>query len=177
MSALNGWNGGVIVISHDERFITTVAQELWVCADGSFTKFKGDVQAYKVGEYMFLCLNIADDPFFPESHRQQCQGKALDYHIMPSSMSLSSSGTIIYILLVVLGKLYYLECRHTICSIMNVSALLRESESHDVGPWNVYLSKPITSRFYGPEYLCLEHLYRYKCEQLKPMCANEAAKI
>ena len=69
MSALNGWNGGVIVISHDERFITTVAKELWVCADGSFTKFKGDVQAYKVREYMLLCLNIADYPFSPESHR------------------------------------------------------------------------------------------------------------
>ncbi|KZT08969.1 P-loop containing nucleoside triphosphate hydrolase protein [Laetiporus sulphureus 93-53] len=47
MAALSAWNGGVIVISHDERFITTVAKELWVCADGSVTKFKGDVQAYK----------------------------------------------------------------------------------------------------------------------------------
>ncbi|KAF9535793.1 P-loop containing nucleoside triphosphate hydrolase protein [Crepidotus variabilis] len=47
MTALQKWNGGVIIISHDERFITTVAKELWVCADGSVTKFKGDVQAYK----------------------------------------------------------------------------------------------------------------------------------
>ncbi|CAL1697017.1 unnamed protein product [Somion occarium] len=47
MAALNAWNGGVIVISHDERFITTVAKELWVCADGTVSKFKGDVQAYK----------------------------------------------------------------------------------------------------------------------------------
>lgn len=28
MAALNSWNGGVIVISHDERFITTVAREV-----------------------------------------------------------------------------------------------------------------------------------------------------
>ncbi|KAG6333972.1 hypothetical protein ID866_5123 [Astraeus odoratus] len=48
MTALNIWNGGVIVISHDERFITTVAKELWVCADGTVSKFKGDVQSYKV---------------------------------------------------------------------------------------------------------------------------------
>ncbi|KIP02563.1 hypothetical protein PHLGIDRAFT_111934 [Phlebiopsis gigantea 11061_1 CR5-6] len=47
MTALSSWNGGVIVISHDERFITTVAAELWVCADGMVSKFKGDVQAYK----------------------------------------------------------------------------------------------------------------------------------
>ncbi|KAF8446446.1 P-loop containing nucleoside triphosphate hydrolase protein [Boletus edulis BED1] len=47
MAALNSWNGGVIIISHDERFITNVGRELWVCADGTVTKFKGDVQAYK----------------------------------------------------------------------------------------------------------------------------------
>jgi len=47
MTALSTWNGGVIVISHDERFITTVAKELWVCSDGTVSKFKGDVQAYK----------------------------------------------------------------------------------------------------------------------------------
>ncbi|KAF9808804.1 hypothetical protein IEO21_07732 [Rhodonia placenta] len=47
MAALSAWNGGVILISHDERFITTVAKELWVCTDGSVMKFKGDVQAYK----------------------------------------------------------------------------------------------------------------------------------
>ncbi|KAH9028313.1 P-loop containing nucleoside triphosphate hydrolase protein [Lactarius hengduanensis] len=47
MSALSTWNGGVIIISHDERFITSVAKELWVCGEGTVTKFKGDVQAYK----------------------------------------------------------------------------------------------------------------------------------
>jgi len=47
MSALQSWNGGVIIISHDERFITTVAKELWVCGDGTVTKFRGDVQSYK----------------------------------------------------------------------------------------------------------------------------------
>lgn len=48
MNALAAWNGGVIIISHDERFITTVANQLWVCGDGTLAKFKGDVQAYKV---------------------------------------------------------------------------------------------------------------------------------
>ncbi|EIM91918.1 P-loop containing nucleoside triphosphate hydrolase protein [Stereum hirsutum FP-91666 SS1] len=47
MLALSQWNGGVIIISHDEKFITTVAKELWVCGDGTVSKFKGDVQAYK----------------------------------------------------------------------------------------------------------------------------------
>ncbi|KAJ3805531.1 P-loop containing nucleoside triphosphate hydrolase protein [Lentinula aff. lateritia] len=48
MEALNSWNGGVIIISHDERFITNVAQELWVCANETVSKFRGDVQSYKV---------------------------------------------------------------------------------------------------------------------------------
>jgi ATP-binding cassette subfamily F protein 3 len=47
MTALSSWNGGVIVISHDERFITAVSNELWVCGDGTVSKYKGDVQAYK----------------------------------------------------------------------------------------------------------------------------------
>ncbi|KAJ7239013.1 P-loop containing nucleoside triphosphate hydrolase protein [Mycena haematopus] len=47
MLALEKWNGGVIIISHDERFITSVAKELWVCGDGTVAKFRGDVQSYK----------------------------------------------------------------------------------------------------------------------------------
>ncbi|KAH7884006.1 P-loop containing nucleoside triphosphate hydrolase protein [Phlebopus sp. FC_14] len=47
MAVLKSWNGGVIVISHDERFITNVAKELWVCADGSVAKWRGDVKSYK----------------------------------------------------------------------------------------------------------------------------------
>ena len=31
MNALNVWNGGVILISHDERFITSVAKEVRSC--------------------------------------------------------------------------------------------------------------------------------------------------
>ena len=31
MLALSSWNGGVIVISHDERFITSVAKEVRSC--------------------------------------------------------------------------------------------------------------------------------------------------
>ncbi|KAH8922302.1 P-loop containing nucleoside triphosphate hydrolase protein [Atractiella rhizophila] len=48
MAALNNWNGGVILISHDSRFIETVCKELWVCAgNGACELFKGDVNAYK----------------------------------------------------------------------------------------------------------------------------------
>jgi len=47
MQALEVWNGGVILISHDSKFINTVCSELWVCAEGKCDKFYGDVSAYK----------------------------------------------------------------------------------------------------------------------------------
>lgn len=31
MTVLNVWNGGVVIISHDERFITNVAKEVNFC--------------------------------------------------------------------------------------------------------------------------------------------------
>lgn len=36
MAALQKWNGGVIVISHDERFITTVANEVSLVLTGCY---------------------------------------------------------------------------------------------------------------------------------------------
>ncbi|KAF5355657.1 hypothetical protein D9756_003963 [Leucocoprinus leucothites] len=47
MSAIQKWDGGIVIISHDERFITSVASELWVCGNLTVSKFKGDVEAYK----------------------------------------------------------------------------------------------------------------------------------
>ena len=46
--AINSWHGGVIIISHDERFVNSVCKQLFVCADGTLTKWLGDVTAYKV---------------------------------------------------------------------------------------------------------------------------------
>lgn len=45
--AVKAFKGGVILISHDERFINATADQLWVCAEGTLSKFKGDVAAYK----------------------------------------------------------------------------------------------------------------------------------
>ena len=47
MEAIKGWNGGVIFISHDARFIENVADELWVVGGGSVQKFYGSVDQYK----------------------------------------------------------------------------------------------------------------------------------
>jgi ATP-binding cassette subfamily F protein 3 len=47
IEALKTFKGGVISVSHDERFITNTSNQLWVCAEGKVTKFMGDITEYK----------------------------------------------------------------------------------------------------------------------------------
>ncbi|CAG8770467.1 17024_t:CDS:2 [Gigaspora margarita] len=41
-NALKEFKGGVILVSHDERFIDSVCTEIWVCESGKVRKFEGD---------------------------------------------------------------------------------------------------------------------------------------
>ncbi|KAJ2897651.1 translation initiation regulator [Zalerion maritima] len=45
--ALNNFQGGVLMVSHDVTMLQTVCTSLWVCDGGTVEKFAGDVQAYK----------------------------------------------------------------------------------------------------------------------------------
>ncbi|PKI85290.1 hypothetical protein MVES1_000836 [Malassezia vespertilionis] len=47
IDAINRWNGGVIVVSHDERFINSCLKEMWVCENRTVHKFYGSVAEYK----------------------------------------------------------------------------------------------------------------------------------
>lgn len=47
LRALLDYKGGLMVISHDEHFITSLCEEIWVCGKGQFSKFDGDFTAYK----------------------------------------------------------------------------------------------------------------------------------
>lgn len=46
-ASIQAWNGGVITISHDARFIEKVADEMWVVNNGKVEKFYGSVNQYK----------------------------------------------------------------------------------------------------------------------------------
>ncbi|KAJ2157639.1 ATP-binding cassette, regulator of translational elongation [Coemansia sp. RSA 552] len=47
-NALKQFTGGVVIVSHDERFIDSVCTEMWVCADRKVTKFAGEgIKDYK----------------------------------------------------------------------------------------------------------------------------------
>ncbi|KAL8967085.1 MAG: hypothetical protein Q9197_005626 [Variospora fuerteventurae] len=46
-SALRGFKGGVLMVSHDVTMLQNVCTSLWVCDGGGVEKFDGDVNAYK----------------------------------------------------------------------------------------------------------------------------------
>ncbi|XP_057728605.1 ABC transporter F family member 1 [Arachis stenosperma] len=45
--ALNEWDGGMVLVSHDFRLINQVAHEIWVCADQCVTRWEGDIMDFK----------------------------------------------------------------------------------------------------------------------------------
>jgi ATP-binding cassette subfamily F protein 2 len=45
--AINKWDGGMVLVSHDFRLISQVANEIWTVADGEVTKWDGDILGYK----------------------------------------------------------------------------------------------------------------------------------
>lgn len=45
--ALQKFEGGVLMVSHDVTMLQNVCTSLWVCDNGRVEKFDGDVKAYK----------------------------------------------------------------------------------------------------------------------------------
>ncbi|CAL9042315.1 ABC transporter F family member 1-like [Musa acuminata AAA Group] len=45
--ALNDWDGGLVLVSHDFRLINQVAEEIWVCQNQAVTGWKGDIMDFK----------------------------------------------------------------------------------------------------------------------------------
>ena len=45
--ALQRFEGGVVMVSHDVTMLQNVCTSLWVCDKGTVTKFDGTVNAYK----------------------------------------------------------------------------------------------------------------------------------
>ena len=45
--AINNFPGGVMLVSHDMRLISQVANEIYECKDKTITKFDGTIEEYK----------------------------------------------------------------------------------------------------------------------------------
>lgn len=47
IDALKNFTGGVLVVSHDQHFITNICHELWMIADKRVVRFEGSFEDYK----------------------------------------------------------------------------------------------------------------------------------
>jgi ATP-binding cassette subfamily F protein 2 len=45
--AINKWDGGLVLVSHDFRLIGQVAKEIWECKNGKVNKWMGNILSYK----------------------------------------------------------------------------------------------------------------------------------
>merc|ERR1711992_294476 len=45
--AINAFEGGLVLVSHDFRLINQVADQIWICEKETVTKWEGDILAYK----------------------------------------------------------------------------------------------------------------------------------
>ncbi|KAL7304570.1 hypothetical protein TKK_0003353 [Trichogramma kaykai] len=45
--AINDFEGGMVLVSHDFRLINQVAEEIWICENGTVTKWQGNILDYK----------------------------------------------------------------------------------------------------------------------------------
>jgi len=46
--AVNEFQGGLVLVSHDMRLIGQVANEIWICDNKTITKYQGDIQSFKM---------------------------------------------------------------------------------------------------------------------------------
>ena len=46
--AVNEFQGGMVLVSHDMRLISQVAKEIWICDHKTITTYKGDIQNFKM---------------------------------------------------------------------------------------------------------------------------------
>ncbi|POM60922.1 ABCF/EF-3b transporter-like protein [Phytophthora palmivora] len=47
IDALREYKGGVVIVSHDQHFVTSVCEELWVVGDQKVARYRGTMSEYK----------------------------------------------------------------------------------------------------------------------------------
>lgn len=57
--AVNEFEGGLVLVSHDMRLISQVAKEIWICDHKTITMYKGDINNFKMD--MRAQLHLDDD--------------------------------------------------------------------------------------------------------------------
>ena len=57
--AVNEFDGGMVLVSHDMRLISQVAKEIWICDHKTITQYKGDINHFKMD--MRAQMHLEDD--------------------------------------------------------------------------------------------------------------------
>jgi ATP-binding cassette subfamily F protein 2 len=57
--AVNEFEGGMVLVSHDMRLISQVAKEIWICDHKTITMYRGDINNFKMD--MRAQLHLDDD--------------------------------------------------------------------------------------------------------------------
>lgn len=57
--AINEFDGGMLLVSHDFRLISQVAKEIWICEHQTITKFQGEIFDYKAALTKTVVKDIA----------------------------------------------------------------------------------------------------------------------
>ena len=47
IEAIQDFQGGLLIVSHDQHFVSNTCSELWVVSEGACTRFRGDFDEYK----------------------------------------------------------------------------------------------------------------------------------
>lgn len=46
--AINQFEGGMVLVSHDMRLISQVAKEIWVCDNRTVSRYTGEIRDFKM---------------------------------------------------------------------------------------------------------------------------------
>lgn len=72
--AVNEFEGGMVLVSHDMRLISQVAKEIWLCDHKTITKYQGDIQNFKMD--MRVQLELEDESKGSKSTKGKLRGDA-----------------------------------------------------------------------------------------------------
>ena len=72
--AVNEFEGGMVLVSHDMRLISQVAKEIWLCDHKTITKYQGDIQNFKMD--MRVQLELEDESKDSKSKKGKLRGDA-----------------------------------------------------------------------------------------------------
>jgi len=64
--AINDFDGGMVLVSHDFRLISQVAEEIWVCENEKVTKWQGDILSYKAHLKSKIIKDDKTEPLGPK---------------------------------------------------------------------------------------------------------------